>query len=674
MGADDEGDSSGNSGSHSLHAPFASPPARAASDCDSLPPPQVAPAMGRRPPASSSSTNGRADVNATTERGDADASETTWKSAVDKLREESSTLSPRSKSAKRKPQPAKWHLQPQHRYDRQTEAALALSVAGVRSPGEWSGLRTPQPAEEPDAESPLSTVSIEMESLVASMSRSESSGVEDEALPSPLSLPTRFREQTPLLRPRSFHTTDPDWEFRYALESRPDARQEFAQLSALSAPVIITYVLEFLPGIVSMTLVGHLESPLTKEYVGGVSLSTMFMNLTGVAFGFGLATAMDTLCAQAYGAGKPMKLGIYLQSGLIVLGVAVIPVFLLNWYTTAFLLWMGQPAVVAELAGRFSRLVLPGIPFLFAYELFKKLLQAQNVVLPMVYIAVLSNIVNIGLGVYLTFYTSLGYDGAAIARTVANVVLPGSLVPFFMWRPEVFRQWWPGWKLAQALQHLRAFLTLGIPGMFMMLLEWWSFEIMAAFVGLLPNSVVAISVHSVLVSVSTMAFNFFLGISVATNIRVGNYMGSNQPEHAKMAASLGMALALGVSVLLALVVVSTRYVLPMAFINDDTSVALAGHALLFLMPYQLLDAVNSVMQGVFRGTGRNALGAYINLFAYFAIGLPFGLYLAFPLHFGVEGLWLGLTAGIFGGCSVSIYKIFATNWEDMADEARLLTS
>ncbi|TYZ64057.1 hypothetical protein PybrP1_004995 [[Pythium] brassicae (nom. inval.)] len=670
MGADDEGGNSGNNGSHSQDAPawadyaVAAGLRRVVKDCEDP---------------SSSSKSGRASVDVAAAEG-VDASDTTWKSAVDKWRAQSSTLSPRNGSAKRKTHPAQWHLQPQHRYDRKTEAALALSVdGGHRSPGAQSrsGLRTPQPAEEPDAESPSSTVSIDVESLVASTSLPESPAVAQalqSASPPVRTQTKRIMERAPLLRPLPSGANDPDWEFRYALEARPDTREEFAKLSALSYPVIVTYVLEFLPGIVSMTLVGHLESPLTKEYVGGVSLSTMFMNLTGVAFGFGLATAMDTLCAQAYGAGKPMKLGIYLQSGFIVLGVTVIPVFLLNWYTTEFLLWMGQPADVAVLAGRFSRLVLPGIPFLYAYELFKKLLQAQNVVLPMVFIAVLSNVVNIVLGVYLTFYTSLGYDGAAIARTVANVVLPGSLIPLFLWRPEVFRQWWPGWKLAQALQHLRAFLTLGIPGMFMMLLEWWSFEIMAAFVGLLPHSVVAISVHSVLVGVSTLTFNFFLGISVATNIRVGNYVGSNQPEHAKMAASLGMALALAVSALLAVVVASTRYVLPMVFINDETSVVLAGHALLFLLPYQLLDAVNSVMQGVFRGTGRNALGAYINLFAYFAIGLPFGLYLAFPLRFGVEGLWLGLTAGIFGGCCVSVYKIFATDWEDMADAARVRTS
>ncbi|GLE07060.1 hypothetical protein PINS_up016929 [Pythium insidiosum] len=541
----------------------------------------------------------------------------------------------------------------------------------------------PQPAEEPEADSV--DVAIHMETVVETPSTPRGLVTEASALLTKTTTPKaksnsirsqaiRMMERSPLLKPQESIVNDPEWGFRDAAEMRPDLKTEFESLCELSYPVIFTYVLEFLPGIVSMTLVGHMDSPLTKEYVDGVSLSTMFMNLTGVAFGFGLATAMDTLCSQAYGAGKPMKMGIYFQSGVLVLGFTVIPVFLLNWYTDRFLLWMGQPAEVAELAGRFSRLILPGIPFLYIYELFKKLLQAQNVVKPMVYIAVLSNVVNVVLGVYLTWYTSYGYDGAAIARTISNVVLPASLIPFFMWNPDIARQWWPGWKLSEAIRHLKTFLTLGIPGMFMMLLEWWAFEIMAVFVGWLPDSVVAISVHSVLSNVSTMTFNFFLGIAVATNIRVGNYVGANQPEHAKLASALGMALVLLVSTALAVVLLFTRNIVPAVFINDSKSIALAGHAILFLLPYQMLDAINCVMQGVFRGTGRQGLAAYINLFGYFAVGIPFGVYLAFNMDFGVEGLWLGLTAGVGVGVAISLAKIMCINWAETADAARVRTS
>ncbi|GMF43628.1 unnamed protein product [Phytophthora fragariaefolia] len=457
-------------------------------------------------------------------------------------------------------------------------------------------------------------------------------------------------------------------------DAHPEIKTEVRKLFALAYPVIFTYVLEFFPELVSMTLVGHMDSPLTKQYLDGVALSTMCMNLTAIGVGFGLATAMDTLCSQAYGAGKPRKLGVYLQSGMIVLGLAMIPVFLINWYTEAFLLMLGQPAEVAKFAGRFSQILLPGIPAMYVYEMLKKVMQAQNVVLPMVYIAVISNLVNLGLGVFLTFYTPLGFDGAAIARLVSEIVLPLCLVPYYMWNPHIPAEWWPGWQPKEAVNHLGKFWELGLPGMLMMLLEWWSFEIMAAIVGWLPNSVVAISVHSVLVNVSTFAFNFFLGISVAANVLVGNYLGSNKPHHAKLASTLGMILSVSLSAVIAVIIIATRYYIPEIFINDALSIGLAGHALLFLMPYQMCDAINAVMQGVFRGTGRLMLGAYINLFAYFVIGLPAGVYLAFRMDLGVEGMWLGLTVGIFFGCVVSFVKICETNWKSMADAARVRTS
>uniref|UniRef100_A0AAV1UUY1 Transporter n=1 Tax=Peronospora matthiolae TaxID=2874970 RepID=A0AAV1UUY1_9STRA len=492
-----------------------------------------------------------------------------------------------------------------------------------------------------------------------------------------LNQPQKTCEELPLLKSLT-RSSEIDIESRSLLEEfEHDAsiniKAEARKMFTLAYPVTLAYVLEFVPQLVSMTLVGHLDSPLTKQYLDGVALSTMCMNLTAIGVGFGLATAMDTLCSQAYGAGKSQNLGIYLQSGLIVLALAMIPVCAINWYTEAILLLIGQPEQVARFAGRFSRILLPGIPAMYVYEMVKKAMQAQNIVLPMVYIAVISNLVNALLGVYLTFFTSLGFDGAAIARLCSQVVLPLCFIPYFTRNPQLSAEWWPGWQPKEAIHHLSTFLRLGLPGAAMMLLEWWSFEIMAAFVGLLPRSIVAISVHSVLVNVSTFAFNFFLGISVAANVLVGNYTGSNKPLHAKTASMLGMILSVSLSAVIAVIIVATRNVIPKIFINDASSIELAGHALLVLMPYQMCDAMNAVMQGVFRGTGRLMLGAYINLFAYFVVGLPFGVYLAFWMDMGVEGMWLGLTAGIFFGCVVSLVKIYETNWTSMADAARVRT-
>ncbi|GLE00607.1 hypothetical protein PINS_up009364 [Pythium insidiosum] len=476
-------------------------------------------------------------------------------------------------------------------------------------------------------------------------------------MPSPSTVDNNSKDSTPLLRRSSTR--------------RPSTTQELRRLLALAGPILLTYVLEFLPGVVSLMLVGRMASPQTKEFLDGATLSSMLLYLSGEAPGFGLATALDTLCSQAHGAGRPRQMGVSFQTGVLVLSVAFVPVALVNWYAERWLLALQQPAEVAALAGRFSRLLVPGLPFLFLYELLKKVLQAQNVVAPMVHIAVLSNVVNAVLGVYLTWYTAWGFDGAALARSLSNAVLPLATLAYFRWwRPEALAVWWPGWRPLDALRHAPAFLALGVPGMFMLVLEWLSYEVMAVLAGLLPAGVVAISVHSVLSTLANVGFHCFIGVGVATNVLVGNYVGSGQRSHAQLVTRLGVAVSLAIAVLLVVAIIAGRALLPSLLINDAVAISNAAAALLVLVPFELLDAVNTVLQGVFRGTGHQTFAAVLNLCAYMVIGLPCGCWLAFQCGYGVQGLWLGLSVGYAVCVAVSSVKILRIDWEAMTRDAK----
>ncbi|TDH64960.1 hypothetical protein CCR75_003576 [Bremia lactucae] len=83
-------------------------------------------------------------------------------------------------------------------------------------------------------------------------------------------------------------------------EPEPVAIDEFRKTVTLAYPIVITYTLEYLPGLVCIVLVGHLESPDTKLFVAAATLSTMYTNVSALCVGFGLTSALDTLCSQAY--------------------------------------------------------------------------------------------------------------------------------------------------------------------------------------------------------------------------------------------------------------------------------------------------------------------------------------------------------------------------------------
>ena len=48
------------------------------------------------------------------------------------------------------------------------------------------------------------------------------------------------------------------------------------------------------------------------------------------------------------------------------------------------------------------------------------------------------------------------------------------------------------------------------------------------------------------------------------------------------------------------------------------------------------------LSGIVRGAGAQAIAARFNLLAYYLIGLPFGITLAFGAKVGLIGLWSGL--------------------------------
>ncbi|KAG6616194.1 Multidrug/Oligosaccharidyl-lipid/Polysaccharide (MOP) Flippase transporter [Phytophthora cinnamomi] len=458
-------------------------------------------------------------------------------------------------------------------------------------------------------------------------------------------------------------------------EPEPDAAEELQTLLALVYPVVGTTALEFLPGLTCIVLAGHMDSPYTQQYVDAATLSTMFMNVTYYSVCFGLSSALDTLCSQAYGARRYDKIGIYFQAGVIVLGAVFGPIFLLNWYTEWLMVLMGQDPEVSRLAQSFSRWMLLGMPFVVLYELVRKVLQAQNIMKPLLTIATIGNVVNVVTGYVLTYYTPMGFEGIALSRSLGNITLPLLLIPYFYYHPHHLTQWWSGWNLKEAIAHVGLFLKLGVSGALMMTMEWWAFELLTLMAGVLPNAVVSMSAHSVLVNINSIIYMVFAGLAVAVNIRVGNCLGANMPKQAKASCTVSLTLTLAVSLTFIAFLYATRWTLPNLLLNDQKSVARAASALAVWAPFEILDGQNTVLQGVFRGAGKQKVGATINAVAYYVFGTPLAALLGFYWAFDVEGLWVGFGLGILVSASCLYYLLFEHwTWDELADDAQKRTA
>jgi MATE family multidrug resistance protein len=60
--------------------------------------------------------------------------------------------------------------------------------------------------------------------------------------------------------------------------------------------------------------------------------------------------------------------------------------------------------------------------------------------------------------------------------------------------------------------------------------------------------------------------------------------------------------------------------------------------------FQVADGLAGSCGGVLRGQGRQHLGAFFNMLAYYVLALPLGITLAFRANYGLQGLWIGACA------------------------------
>ena len=220
-------------------------------------------------------------------------------------------------------------------------------------------------------------------------------------------------------------------------------------------------------------------------------LGTSLFNVTGLSLVIGLASGLETLCAQAAGAGEHAALGLLLQRALLLNG-AVVAAVLGGWFTglPAFLAAARQPAALAAGASRFVRAAAPALVLSSANECVRRFLIAQNCVAIPAAAAVASAAVSAAPA--LAAVPSSGLVGAALAYTTGAaaalaVLTAGAVHHERTVAAPAGRGAWPGLRLGAAVRGWRAFVAVALPSAAQVMAEWWTFEVIIFFAGMLKE-------------------------------------------------------------------------------------------------------------------------------------------------------------------------------------------
>lgn len=425
--------------------------------------------------------------------------------------------------------------------------------------------------------------------------------------------------------------------------NRSSDEGELRPMLRLAVPVVLAELGWFAMSIVDTVMVG----PLGPAAIGAVGTgSILFMTL--MVFGFGTLLALDTFVAQSFGAGRIDECHRWLFAGLQL--AAVLAVVLMSvagvgvWLLPAF----GFHEDLLPALQAYVDVLIWSAPPLFAYVVFRRYLQAMNLVRPIMVALVAANIMNALANWVLVYghwgFPALGVRGAAWATVVSRVALAASLFGVVVYqereRPsglhDVPFAWDPDrmWRL----------FRLGWPAAVQITLEVGVFAAASALAGRIAP--LAAAANQVVLNIAGAVFMIPFGLSSAAAVRVGQAVGRRDPAGMRRAGWMAVSLSCGVMTLSAVLFYTMPEQLIRIYTRDPDVIAVGVTVLFICAVFQLFDGLQTVTTGALRGLGDTRTPMVANLIGHWVIGLPAGYLLCFQRGWGVAGLWTGLSIGL----------------------------
>jgi len=424
----------------------------------------------------------------------------------------------------------------------------------------------------------------------------------------------------------------------------PDSiRAELRPLLRLALPLALAQAGQALMGAVDVAVLGR-ASP---ELLAGAGLgNALFFGFA--VLGMGVMQGLDPLVSQALGAGDADRARRLVWQGVwLALGLAValaLPIAL----APALLRPAGISPAVAREAVRFLSWRLPGLPLALVFFAPRAYLMARARVRPMLMAVALANVLNLALDVLLVFggarwpswtgplraIPALGVAGAANASNASNLIQvlvlglslrAGSRSP----RRRTFAPPHPG-ELALALR-------VGLPTGLHVFAEVAFFSLASILAGRL--GAVPLSAHQVALQLASVTFTVALGLGNGGSVRVGLAVGAGDRRGARRAGLAAFAGAASFMACTALAFLVFPGAVARLMTDDAAVIATAAPLLRVAALFQLSDGLQAVGAGVLRGAGVTRFTFAVNMVAYWVVGLPLSLLLAFGLGLGVLGLW-----------------------------------
>ncbi len=423
-------------------------------------------------------------------------------------------------------------------------------------------------------------------------------------------------------------------------------RTHYTALARLGLPIVVGQIGMMLVGFADTLMIGHHS---TQELAAASFVNNLMLLavVTGIGFSMGLTPVVGALCGQKRleDAGLALRCSIKANSGVGIL------LTLLALLLYLFIDQLGQPDELLPLIRPYYLIVSATLLPVMWFNSGKQFTDGIALTRYGMWILLSGNGLNI-LGNWLLIngigpFPELGLQGAGISTLFSRLAMVAAYV-IILSRGERFAPFRIGLfsrKHRQEKRQLfRRLCLLGFPMAMQSGMETASFSLTAIMVGWLGT--VALASHQIMCTISQFNFMMYLGLGTAVSIRISHFHGQGDTVNVKQTASAGLHLMLVLEVILSLILIVMHKEIGGWFTDSPEVTAMVASLFVVFIAYQFGDGLQINYANALRGIADVKVLVLIAFIAYFIISLPASYLFAFPLGFGLPGVWMGFPFGL----------------------------
>ncbi|MFI4861355.1 MAG: MATE family efflux transporter [Phycisphaerales bacterium JB063] len=448
--------------------------------------------------------------------------------------------------------------------------------------------------------------------------------------------------------------------------NKSQAKQLTGRLAGLSLPrqvwvlslwPLLEQLLNFLVGTVDIAIAGRLPSAAERlaatDAITVGAYFTWLMTLLQAAVGVGASAIVSRAIGASHrrlanaGVGQALLLGV--ASGVLAGGAVLAAA---PWIAHG----LGLEGDAAAMAVTYIRITAISIPMCGALFVGGACLRAAGDTKSPFLAMLLVNILNIGISVCLagvsygsadaphTFGVGLGVAGIAAGTAIAWTFGGFLILAILLSGKSDIRL-----RKHRLLPHphmMRRIIRIALPNLASQL-GFWSINFVLLFYVSLLNIDGAFGAHMIAIRVESIAFLPGFAIAVAASTLTGQYLGLGDPDRARQATywSAGAAVAL-MSFCSLFFFFTPEPLVKLLSPSTPIHLELAPPLLKIAAPVMPMFAVCIIIGSSMQGAGDTKATAVINFSGLLTTRLIGAYVLAFPLGFGLRGIWIGMMADL----------------------------